>query len=376
MKSVRKKALLFVFGTRPEALKLAPVIQEARKHRQFRTQVCLTAQHREMLDQVLELFKIKVDFDLKLMQKNQRLDQLTRKIVPPIQKVFTAVKPDLVIVQGDTTTAFVVALSAFYQKYPIAHVEAGLRSFRKSQPFPEEMNRVLISHLADYHFAPTGQARRNLIREGIPQDRVFVTGNTIVDSLHWMRRQRGGIRSQLLDSLSASKKLILVTAHRRESFGMPLRSICKTLRTIGDSREDIEIVYPVHLNPQVQKIVSEEFNHETHERIHLTPPLPYDEFLELMSRSYLILTDSGGIQEEAPSLGKPVLVMRDVSERQEGISSGIAKLVGTSYSTVYPEVDRLLKDRSSYFKMVQSRNPYGDGKASRRILNVFRKIIA
>ncbi len=372
MSGRRKFKLLIVLGTRPEALKLAPIILEARKNKSFMTFVCLTAQHREMVDQVLKLFRIKVDFDLNLMEKGQSLGDLTHRLFSKIQKVINRVKPDVIVIQGDTTTAFAVALKAFYERIPVAHVEAGLRSHDKYHPFPEEANRVLISHLADYHFAPTEEARKNLLHEGISPKKIWVTGNTVVDALELIRPSLNGRALPYLNKDSEKRKLILVTAHRRESFGKPLRSICAALRDLSAKHPDIEIVYPVHLNPQVQRVVFKELKGK--KGIRLVNPLSYEEFARLMDRAYLILTDSGGIQEEAPSFKTPVLVMRDVSERPDGLLLGVAKLVGTSREKIVREASRLIEDPKAYAEMIKSRNPYGDGKASGRILSALKNL--
>ena len=374
MTSHKKHRILIVFGTRPEALKLAPVILEAKKNKAFETYVCLTAQHREMVDQVLKLFKIKPDFDLNLMVKNQTLGELTQKLFPKIQKVFQQLRPDGLIVQGDTTTAFAVALQAFYERIPTFHIEAGLRSHNKYQPFPEEINRVLVSHVADYNFAPTEEARQNLLNEGILSQKISVTGNTVVDALNLVRPLINGRIIPGLENLPINKKVVLITAHRRESFGKPLQSICQAIRDLVKVYPDVEIVYPVHLNPRVQNTVFKELKGQR--GIRLIAPLNYDEFLSLMNRSYLILTDSGGIQEEAPSFGKPVLVMREKSERPDGIRLGVAKLVGTSKEIIFREASRLIKDSIAYQGMVKKKNPYGDGKASKRIIAEIFKLLS
>ena len=367
------KKIMFVFGTRPEALKMAPVIQEFRKHRGFKVYTCLTAQHREMVDQVLGLFRIRVDFDLDLMEKGQTLSDLTSRLFPKMDEVLARVRPDLIFVQGDTTTAFAVALKAFYEKIPVAHIEAGLRTYNKYHPFPEEINRVLISHLADYHFPPTGESRKNLVREGVPTNRIFVTGNTIVDALLSLRKEIKCETHPSLKRISKTQRIILVTAHRRESFGKPLLSICKALKAIVRGHPDVEIIYPVHLNPNVQQVVHQELSGI--KRIHLIHPLAYHKFLVLMEHAFLILTDSGGIQEEAPSFGKPVLIMRKVSERGEGIRMGIAKLVGTSSLKIVKEATRLLEDPAAYRKMVGKKNPYGDGRSSSRICRITERFL-
>ncbi|HRZ39833.1 MAG TPA: UDP-N-acetylglucosamine 2-epimerase (non-hydrolyzing) [Candidatus Omnitrophota bacterium] len=364
---------LFVFGTRPEALKMAPVIEEFRRHKKCRVWTCLTGQHREMVDQVLRIFGIKTDFDLNLMERGQTLENLTARVFSRMDRVLRRTSPDLLFVQGDTTTAFTVALKAFYSRIPVAHIEAGLRTFNKYQPFPEEINRVLISHLADYHFPPTKQAALNLRREGVPQDRIFVTGNTVVDALQSIRNKLSRSLLPVLKRIHPSRRIVLVTAHRRESFGTPLRSIFKALRTIAARYPDVEIVYPVHLNPNVQKAAYHELTGIP--RIHLLHPLSYLEFLTLMKYSHLILTDSGGVQEEAPSFHKPVLVMREVSERNEGVELGVAKLVGTSKEKIINEAAKLLSGNKAYREMIRKRNPYGDGKASQRIFQITRKIL-
>lgn len=367
---MKKHKLLFVFGTRPEALKMAPVILAAKKDPRFQTFVCLTAQHREMVDQVMKLFHLKPDFDLNIMQPGQTLGDLTHRLFEKIEPVFQKVKPSVVLVQGDTTSAFAIALKAFYDRIPIAHIEAGLRSFNKYHPFPEEVNRVMISHIGDFHFPPTKESEANLLREGVDRKRVFVTGNTVVDALQQVRKRIKGTHLPLPSQIEG-KKMILVTAHRRENFGAPLESICKALKTIHDKFPQSVIVYPVHLNPQVQTIVRKRL--EGLDRVLLLPPLSYSQFVRFMDASYIILTDSGGIQEEAPSFRKPALVMREVSERPDGIKLGVAKLVGTSTQKIVSEVSRLMTSPAAYKKMVRGKNPYGDGNASKRILNILAK---
>lgn len=365
---------MIVFGTRPEALKLAPVIAAFQRDPRFCVRTCLTGQHREMVDQVLRLFKIHVDFDLDLMVKGQSLSDLTSRLFPKMETVLLKVKPDLIMVQGDTTTAFAVALKAFYERIPIAHVEAGLRTFNKYHPFPEEINRILISHLGDFHFAPTLQARNNLMREGIPAKRIFVTGNTVVDALREVRANLASAESGLPAELPANKRIILVTAHRRESFGKPMLAILGALKILAKTHPDVEIIYPVHLNPNVQTVVHKKL--QGLRNVHLWRPLSYLAFLKLMEKSYLILTDSGGVQEEAPSFGKPVLIMREVSERGEGIRLGIAKLVGTSTVKIVREAERLLNSKTAYQKMVGRKNPYGDGHSSERIIRLIARALA
>ncbi len=361
---MRPRILIF-FGTRPEALKLAPVIRALKGEPSFDLKTVLTAQHRQMIDQVLKLFRIKANMDLNLMTKNQTLASLSKKLLARLTDVFQKLKPDLVMVQGDTTTALMVSLAAFYEKIPMAHIEAGLRSWNKYHPFPEEINRRLISHLADYHFAPTAGAKENLLSEGVGADQIRVTGNTIIDSLLWMTKNLKSSYPRF-KGIDFSKKMILLTAHRRESIGTPLVEITKAVKKLVAKFSDIEVVYPVHLNPGVQKIVQSNFSGVG--RIHLLAPLSYDETVYLMNRSYLILTDSGGIQEEAPALGKPVLVLREVSERPEGIKAGALKVVGTDSRSIFREASKLLTSKASYRKMARVRNVYGDGKAAPRIV--------
>lgn len=369
---MRRKRIhaLVVFGTRPEAIKLAPVIRElSRRREEFKLTVCATAQHRQMLDQVTQLFRIRVHDDLDLMKPNQSLDQLTARAMVKVSAMLKWVKPDVVIVQGDTTTAFVAALAAFYQRIPVAHVEAGLRTEDKFHPFPEEINRRLTTQLADYHFAPTDWARKNLVREGVSPERVFVTGNTVVDvfldAMRLVSRRPPAI-SSLNCVRRAGRKLILVTAHRRENFGKGITNICSALRNLALSRDDIEIVYPVHPNPNVLGPVNRLLGGQP--RIRLIKPLEYLQFVWLMTQSYLALTDSGGIQEEMPSLGRPVLVMRDKTERPEGLQAGVCQLVGTDPTQIQDAVIRLLDNDRAYRQFASQRNPFGDGKAAARIV--------
>ncbi len=370
------KKILFIFGTRPEAIKMAPVIRAFRDcPDKFHVKVCNTAQHREMTDQVLRFFSIRPDFDLKLMKSNQTLFDLTGRLIMKTEKVLKEFRPDLVFVQGDTTTAFAGALAAFYSKIKVAHIEAGLRSYERFSPFPEEMNRLLTGKLADYHFAPTPLAAKNLAGEGI-KNNVWITGNTVIDALFMglskIQSQNKAIYSRFFRFLDPEKKIILVTGHRRESFGKPFESVCHALKKIAQKHRDVQIVYPVHLNPNVRKPVYRILNKI--QGIHLIPPVEYPHLIWLMKKSYLILTDSGGIQEEAPSLGKPVLVMRDVTERTEGIKAGTAILTGTDEKSVYRQADELITRQEKYEKMSKAVNPYGDGKASRRILSVISKL--
>ncbi len=365
----KRRKILFVFGTRPEAIKLAPVVHEVNRMRNFFVSLlCITAQHREMLDQVVKLFRLKVHHDLNIMQKGQSLEAVTSRVLLGVKRVLTKERPDIVIVQGDTTTTFAAALAAFYEHIPVAHIEAGLRTWNKRHPYPEEMNRVLTTHLAALHFPPTVQARKNLLEEGIEGRKIIVTGNTVIDALYYTRDRLNGRRKKfvaLFEEIDFRRKVILVTGHRRESFGGGFRNICRAIRTIALSESNVEIVYPVHLNPQVQKPVKDILSGISN--VHLLDPLEYEPFVYLMKQSYLILTDSGGVQEEAPSLGKPVLVMRRHTERPEGVESGTARLVGTDKERIVHEVRRLLHDTKAYLRMSRAHNPYGDGRASKRI---------
>jgi len=359
------KKVLCVFGTRPEAIKMAPVVH-ALKERSPHVQpiVCVTGQHREMLDQVLDLFEIVPDIDLDLMEPNQTLASLSAKALRALDRVLLKLKPEVVLVQGDTTTAMIGALAAHYRKVPVGHVEAGLRTDDRYDPFPEEMNRRLISQLSTYHFAPTLTSEERLLTEGHARESVFRTGNTVVDAL-----QAITAREQTVDlpvDLNGHR-LLLVTAHRRENFDEPLQHICSGLRRIADRHEDIKIVYPVHLNPNVKGPVHDLLSQ--HNRIHLIPPVAYIDLIHLLRASYIVLTDSGGIQEEAPALGKPVLVMRRTTERPEGVEAGVAKLVGTDTETIVRETTLLLEDEGEYNKMAKAVSPYGDGNAAERIVD-------
>ena len=369
--------IITVFGTRPEAIKLAPVIKELERHPGPVSRVCVTAQHREMLDQVLQLFDIKPDWDLNLMRNDQSLFDITARGLRDLQHVLEEEQPDVVLIQGDTTTAFVASMAAFYLKIRIGHVEAGLRTEDKYNPFPEEMNRRLADVLSDLYFAPTSRAADNLTREGIAEDRVFVTGNTVIDALLWMvEKQSTPLSQEELKRLFGEKyglelnkkRVILVTGHRRESFGKGFENICQGLKLVAERNPDIQIVYPVHMNPNVREPVYRILGGV--ENVRLIEPLDYAHFVFLMKRAYLILTDSGGIQEEAPSLGKPVLVMREKTERPEAIEAGVAKLVGTESERIFRETQRLLTDETEYERMAHAANPFGDGKAAQRIVQV------
>lgn len=370
------KKVLFVFGTRPEAIKMAPLILEMQKRPDiFNVLVCVTGQHRQMLDQVLKFFKIRADFDLDIMRPNQTLTDITAVILSGVAKVIEHTKPDLVFVQGDTTTACFGAVAAFYQKVKVAHIEAGLRSGNKYSPFPEEINRILIGHTADYHFAPTKRAADSLAKEGISQN-VWIVGNTGIDALFLgleILNRKSIDFSFDFPNVNFSHRIILVTGHRRESFGVPFENICLAIKNVVDAISDAEVVYPVHLNPNVQEPVKRILKNR--KRIHLLEPLEYQKLIWLMNKSYFVLTDSGGIQEEAPSLGKPVLVMRDVTERLEGIEAGTALLVGTNKEAIEAGALKLLRTESIYKKMANKNNPYGDGTACKQIIETFVKHI-
>jgi UDP-N-acetylglucosamine 2-epimerase (non-hydrolysing) len=373
-----RKKILFVFGTRPEALKLAPLILLMRRDSLFSPRVCVTSQHREMLEQALRLFGIKPHHDLDIMKKDQSLFDVTSKCIKSLEAVLRKESPHMVIVQGDTTSTFVASLAAFYMKIPVGHVEAGLRTEEKYSPFPEEINRRLTTHISDLHFAPTKRAMENLLREGIRRRSIHVTGNTAVDVLLLVKKnieaskpKRNKLQKHC-GFLQGENPLLLVTAHRRESFGEGIKNICKALREIALSRP-VEIVYPVHLNPNVKKPVQKIL--KGLDNVHLVEPLGYESFVYLMTKSHLILTDSGGIQEEAPSLKKPVLVMRSVTERSEAVEAGAAQLVGTKTREITKTTLKILDDKAAYKNMLVSKNPFGDGKASERIMNIIKKTL-
>lgn len=362
--------ILLVFGTRPEAIKLAPVVAELKKYSEIQTVVCVTAQHRGMLDQVIQLFNINVDYDLDLMLPNQTLADLSARVLTQISPVIEKENPDWLIVQGDTTTVALTALAAYYQGVRTAHVEAGLRTGDKRQPFPEEVNRRITSVLADVHFAPTERARKNLLAEGIATDQIEVTGNTIVDSLQMISRMPLVERPTVLSEVSDEAELILLTAHRRENFGKPMENIFLAVKRLAESYTNkIHVLYPVHLNPNVQEAAKRILGGV--ENVTLTPPVDYHTLVHLLQRCKFVMTDSGGIQEEAPSFGKPVLVLRNATERPEGIEAGIARLVGTrDPDKIFEEARRLLEDSEAYQRMSSAQNPYGDGKAAERIAKV------
>lgn len=370
------KNILLVIGTRPEAIKMAPLIIKLKnQHQFFNTKVCLTAQHRQMLDQVLDFFEIKADYDLDLMKPNQNLHTLTSDIITAIKPVYDEFKPDWVLVHGDTTTSTAAALAAFYSGAKVAHVEAGLRTFNKLAPFPEEMNRSITGRIADLHFAPTKASKQNLLNEAVAKETISITGNTVIDALKLgitkVNEQSNEIVN-LKSIINLNKKIILVTGHRRENFGDGFENICKALKVIAENNfDDVEIIYPVHLNPNVQNPVNKFLSNQPN--IKLIQPLNYESFIWLMNKSYLIITDSGGVQEEAPSLGKPVLVMRDVTERPEAVDAGTVLLVGTDTQKIITETEQLLHDANAYTLMSNKHNPYGDGLACDRIITILKE---
>ena len=364
----KKIKVMTVFGTRPEAIKMAPVVLELGKYPdKIQPVVAVTAQHREMLDQVLNLFKIKPDHDLDIMAAGQTLFDITTRAMNGLNKVLEEEKPDIVLVHGDTTTTFAGALAAYYHQIDVGHVEAGLRTHNIYSPFPEEMNRKLTGSIAALHFAPTSTSEANLKAENVDSERIFVTGNTVIDALQKTANDDYVFESKLLQNVDyKNKRVILVTTHRRENLGEPMRHVYKALRQIVEEFDDVEVVFPVHKNPKVREVVAEELGGL--DKVHLIDPLDYEPFANLMHRSYLILTDSGGVQEEAPALGKPVLVLRDTTERPEAVAAGTVKLIGTDRDVVYKEAVELLTNKEEYNRMSESVNPYGDGQASRRII--------
>lgn len=362
------KTIMLVFGTRPEAIKMCPLVNELKRHSEINTIVCVTGQHRQMLDQVLEAFNVVPDYDLSIMKDKQTLFDITTNILNRIKEVLEEVKPDVVLVHGDTTTTFVTALACFYLQIPVGHVEAGLRTYNIYSPYPEEFNRQAVSIISRYNFAPTELSKQNLIREGKDESTIYVTGNTAIDALKTTVRE--DYHHPELDWANGSR-LILITAHRRENLGEPMRHMFRAIRRVMDEHPDVKAIYPIHMNPIVRETADALLGGD--ERIHIIEPLDVLDFHNFMARSYMILTDSGGIQEEAPSLGKPVLVMRDTTERPEGIKAGMLKLVGTDEETIYAEFKRLLTDKEAYDAMSKASNPYGDGHACERIAGVLYK---
>ena len=377
------KKILLVFGTRPEAIKMAPLVIKLKQHHEFQTMVCVTAQHREMLDQVLDIFEIKPDYDLNIMQKGQDLYDITSRVLVGMRNVLNEAKPDLVLVHGDTTTSTAAALAAFYQQIPVGHVEAGLRTNNIYSPWPEEMNRQITGRIASIHFAPTELSRQNLLNENIDNQHINVTGNTVIDALYLVvnkintdKNLENKIEKSILSNgydvkRLSERRLILITGHRRENFGDGFIRLCTAINDLTKKFPDVDFVYPMHLNPNVRKPIHEVFGENLNElgNIFFIEPLDYLNFVYMMEKSYLVLTDSGGIQEEAPGLGKPVLVMRDTTERPEALEAGTVKLVGTDYDKIVGEVSKLLTDNDYYNTMSQAVNPYGDGLACERIIN-------
>lgn len=381
------KKVMLVFGTRPEAIKMAPLVKEFQKHpKQFQTIVCVTGQHREMLDQVLDLFKIFPDYDLNIMKQGQDLYEVTARVLVGMRDVLSNAKPDFVLVHGDTTTSAASALAAFYQQIPVGHVEAGLRTHNIYSPWPEEMNRLLTARLANYHFSPTTLSKNNLLKEGISEDKIIVTGNTVIDALYLVvakmkadKNRSNEVQSIIqnlgynIERLKAKKRLVLITGHRRENFGEGFINICSAIKTLSERYPEVDFVYPMHLNPNVRKPIKEVFGDGYLSNMFFIEPLEYLSFVYLLDKATIVLTDSGGIQEEAPGLGKPVLVMRDTTERPEALDAGTVKLVGTDYDKIVFEVSNLLNDDSYYEKMSKATNPYGDGKACEKIVQFFLK---
>ncbi len=365
--------VLSIFGTRPEAIKMAPVIQELTAKEGIECKIAVTAQHREMLDQVLELFAIKPDYDLNIMRHGQNPAGITAAVLSGLEPVLEKENPDLVLVHGDTTTTFAASLASFYHKIPCGHVEAGLRTGDKYAPFPEEINRRLTGVLADYHFAPTVAAQTNLIMEGVSEDRICVTGNTVIDALLQVVKKDCDLNQYGLDKVDWTKKIILLTCHRRENWGKPMENIFQAVRRLTEDFPELEVVFPVHKNPLISETAEKFLG--GHPRIHLCQPLEYLPFSHLMDKSYIVLTDSGGMQEEAPALGKPVLVLRKVTERPEAVEAGTARLVGTRYEDVYAGAARLLRNQREYLAMAKAVNPFGDGTAARQITESIFKFL-
>ena len=361
--------IMTIFGTRPEAIKMLPLIKEFEKKRsEFKNTTVITGQHKEMLTQVLETFDVKPDYDLKIMSHNQTITSITIKIIDEIGKILQVEKPDMVLVHGDTTTSFAASLAAFYHKIPIGHVEAGLRTWDKYNPFPEEMNRQLTDTLSDLFFAPTIQSKKNLLAENKDSDKIFVTGNTVIDALKYSIIPN--FKHPILKEIGLNRKIILLTMHRRENQGEPMKRVFVAIRKLVERNKDIDVIFPVHLSPTVQQIAKEYIGDAP--GVHLTEPLNMIDFHNIASKSYMILTDSGGVQEEAPSLHKPVLVLRNETERPEGVSAGTLKIVGTQTDKIISEVEKLLTDKYTYDQMAEAENPYGDGRASERILSIIR----
>lgn len=365
--------VLFVFGTRPEGIKMAPIIKEIQKRKNLECYTCVTGQHREMLDQVLEIFDIKPDYDLNIFKKGQSLTDVTTKTLLGLEGILDELRPDILLVQGDTTTVFAAALAAFYKKIKIGHVEAGLRSGNLYSPYPEEANRKLTGVISNYHFAPTESNRQNLIREGYDEKNIFITGNTVIDALKYSVREDFVFDDEILNDIDYNRDVVLLTAHRRENWGKPMEDIFKAIRRVVLEKENLEIVFPRHLNPIVREAAEKYF--ADLDRVHLIEPLSYLPFSNLMARVKFVVTDSGGVQEEAPALGKPVLVLRNETERMEGVEAKTAKLVGTKEQDVYESIVALLEDKDLYDEMARAVNPYGDGHAAEKIVDVLEGMI-
>ena len=364
-----KKKIITIFGTRPEAIKMAPLVKELEKREGIISKVCVTAQHREMLDQVLDYFEVKPDFDLNIMKSKQTLTGITNRVLEGLEEIFAEEKPDMILVHGDTTTTFSGALAAFYQQIKVGHVEAGLRTYNKYFPFPEEMNRKLTGSLTDLHFSPTKNSKENLLKEGVNEKDIFVTGNTVIDAMAHTVKENYIFANEELNKIDfENKKVIMITAHRRENWGEGIDNICEALNKIVDENEDVELIYLVHLNPVVKDVVFKKLGNKN--RVHLLEPLDTNETHNLMNKSFMVMTDSGGLQEEAPHLGKPVLVLRDVTERPEAVEYGTVKLVGTNVNKIIEEANKLIRDNEAYLKMSKAANPYGDGLASKRIADI------
>ncbi|WFA08688.1 UDP-N-acetylglucosamine 2-epimerase (non-hydrolyzing) [Tissierella sp. Yu-01] len=364
--------VMCVFGTRPEGIKMAPIVKAIKKRPELECVVCITAQHREMLDQVLNLFNIVPDYDLNIFKPGQSLTEITTRAIKGLEEVITKEKPDVLLVQGDTTTVFAGALAAFYQKVKIGHVEAGLRSGNLYSPYPEEANRKLTGVLSDFHFAPTERNRQNLLKEDYPDEKIFITGNTVIDALQYTVKDDYIFHIDSLNNIDyKNRRVLLLTSHRRENIGTPMENIFSAVADIVKKYEDVEVVFPMHLNPKVREVAYRILGDNS--RIHLIEPLDYEPFTNLIARCHLVVTDSGGLQEEAPTLGKPVLVVREETERPEGVEAGTAKLVGTKYEPIYNNLDLLLSNEIEFDKMAKAINPYGDGKASERIVEILLK---
>ncbi|SDQ14575.1 UDP-N-acetylglucosamine 2-epimerase (non-hydrolyzing) [Carnobacterium viridans] len=363
---MKKIKVMTIFGTRPEAIKMAPLVKELNKQSDwFESSVTVTAQHREMLDQVLQTFGIKPNYDMNIMKENQTLSEITSSVLVGLDEILKKVKPDIILVHGDTTTTFAASISAYYNQIKVGHVEAGLRTGNKHSPFPEELNRQLTDVIADIYFAPTIESKLNLLKENHPEEKIYVTGNTAIDALKETIQK--DYHHTVLENINSESKVVLVTMHRRENQGKPMERVFQAIRQVVDQHQDIEVIYPVHLNPNVQNMAKNVLGR--HPRIHLIDPLEVMDFHNLAAKSYMIMTDSGGVQEEAPSLGVPVLVLRDATERPEGVEAGTLKLVGTQTETIIKEMTKILENESEYKKMATTNNPYGDGQASKRILS-------